>query len=523
MPVSSRLLAAGLSDTGRVRHHNEDRIYIDADRGFFIVADGLGGHAAGERAAETAIQMIVARLQRQTGTTAERIREAITVANNEIHRLAGSNPDWQGMASVVTLAVVEDEVVHVGHVGDSRMYVLEPGRIRKLTRDHSPVGELEDSGTLSEAAAMAHPRRNEVFRDLGSEPHGPDDDNFIEVFHFSLKPDAALLICSDGLTDQVPAERIRALIEAHPRDPDAAVNALVQAANEAGGKDNVSVVLAEGPAYGPIRPPVPLPAPPRPSRIHPIVPFLFGLLLASIAFAVFRPYLIETANGLKLGYGTARMPLTLRVGSGAYATIGAALEKASPGDTVIVEPGIYRETVQLRSRVALMSEQRRGAVIEATEVGAVGDGVEGASFSGFRIMGQGDVGIRIVNSDLKVRDVEISGMAQAGIEVSGESPAEILASTITKNPGTGILVLGGARPVLAHNVIVDNGTAPGAARPGIQVVGSSAPVITGNFINGNGVEQIWVSPLFSIGSLLTDNVISPGVRNRTRQVKVITR
>lgn len=522
MAVSSRLHCAGLSDTGRARKQNEDRIHMDAERGIFIVADGLGGHAAGERAAQTAIDMIVARLQRQTGSTEERIREAIAVANNEINSLARQNPEWKGMASVVTLAVVEDEQVTAGHVGDSRMYLIQPGGLRKITHDHSPVGELEDSGELSEAAAMAHPRRNEVFRDLGSEQHGPHDEDYIDIVRFVMPPDSALLICSDGLTDQVPAARIRGIVEANARNPEQAVQQLVNAANAAGGKDNVSVILVAGPAFGPA--PLPLPPPPAPKRgISPVVPFLLGLLAAAILFAVARPYLMETDGGFALGYGTVRQPKSLRVGPGGHPTIQAAIEAASAGDIVTVAPGAYRENVELKSGVQLISEQRRAAVIETNDVAVNSEAVNGARLAGFRIAGDGRIGIRMLGSDLQVSDVEVTGMSDAGIEIGGDSTGAILGSTVQRNRGTGILVHGGAKPVISHNWIRHNGHAPGDSRPGIQVVGAAAPTITGNIVDENAVEQIWVSPLYDARSLFSENMIAPYARDRTRQVKVVTR
>src|SRR5688572_5522540 len=132
MPVTSKYQAAGASDPGLVRENNEDRFHYDAERGIFLVVDGMGGQAAGEMAAEIAVSMLRARLERQAGAPAERIREAIAIANNEVHRLSRSNPAWDGMACVLTVAVVEDGHITIGHVGDSRLYMLRPGGIRKI-------------------------------------------------------------------------------------------------------------------------------------------------------------------------------------------------------------------------------------------------------------------------------------------------------------------------------------------------------------------------------------------------------
>src|SRR6516162_10743518 len=201
--VKTRLTTAAGSDPGRVRQNNEDAFHSDPDRGIFLVVDGIGGHAAGEHAATIAVERVRARLERQTGTAEQRMREAITMANNEILHAARSNPEWTGMACVLTLVLLDNGSAVVGHVGDSRLYLIRRGEIRKITHDHSPIGEREDNRELSETEAMRHPRRNEVFRDVGSEEHSPDDPDFIELQRLAFDSDTALLLCSDGLSDQV--------------------------------------------------------------------------------------------------------------------------------------------------------------------------------------------------------------------------------------------------------------------------------------------------------------------------------
>ncbi|HEV3486200.1 MAG TPA: protein phosphatase 2C domain-containing protein, partial [Vicinamibacterales bacterium] len=173
---------AGDTHPGLQREINEDRFHYDPARGIFMVVDGVGGHAAGEQAADIAVSMLRARLERETGPVPDRIREAITIANNEIHRHASLRPEWKGMACVLTVAIVENGRATVGHVGDTRLYKLRQGRLAKVTLDHSPVGEREDANELSEADAMRHPRRNEGYRDVGSEPHEPTDSGFIDIF-----------------------------------------------------------------------------------------------------------------------------------------------------------------------------------------------------------------------------------------------------------------------------------------------------------------------------------------------------
>ena len=200
MKTAAPWRAASASDPGLRRTINEDRVFLDEELGVFLVADGLGGHAAGEHAAEIAVKEIASRLtQRPSNGIENEIRVAITAANNRIYQAAQSNPDWQGMACVLTLAIVRDERVTVGHVGDSRMYLFRGGSLHKITSDHSPVGELEERGELTEQQAMQHPRRNEVFRDVGAALHEPEDEQFIEIRTFAFPADGALLLCSDGL------------------------------------------------------------------------------------------------------------------------------------------------------------------------------------------------------------------------------------------------------------------------------------------------------------------------------------
>jgi PPM family protein phosphatase len=246
MTATEKWRCGAATDAGRVRPENQDRVYVDDERGIFLVVDGLGGHAAGERAAETACEVIHEVLSKDGGDIKDRIRSAIAAANNRICDLAAENEAWRGMACVLTLAVMQDEKVVVGHVGDSRLYLIWNGGVRKLTSDHSPVGEREDRGDLTEQEAMMHPRRHEVFRNVGSRPHQAEDDEFIEIKEFLFKKDAAMLLCSDGLSDQVTSGEIGEMVERYDGDPEKTARELVQAANQAGGTDNVSVIFVAG-------------------------------------------------------------------------------------------------------------------------------------------------------------------------------------------------------------------------------------------------------------------------------------
>jgi serine/threonine protein phosphatase PrpC len=234
------------SDPGRMRSENQDRAYADDELGIFLVVDGLGGHAAGEKAAEMAVDAIRQEMATPDGDPKERIRRAITAANNRISEEAAANETWRGMACVLTLALISDEKVFVGHVGDSRLYLTWNGAIRKLTSDHSPVGEREDAGELNEAEAMAHPRRHEVFRDVGSRQRLADEDDFIEMKEFLFKPDAAILLCSDGLSDLLTSAEMLDVMERYDGDPARVAGELVEAANLAGGTDNITAIFVAG-------------------------------------------------------------------------------------------------------------------------------------------------------------------------------------------------------------------------------------------------------------------------------------
>jgi PPM family protein phosphatase len=286
--------AGAASDTGLLRECNEDRYWMDEQRGQYLVIDGIGGHAAGELAAQTALEEIREALRGAQGPPEQRVRAAITRANNRIYELAGASQSLSGMACVLTLAIAEDGEITIGHVGDSRLYLVWNGAIRKLTPDHSPVGEEEDAGLLTEEEAMRHPRRNEVFRDVGSQPHAADDPDFIDIRTVPFHPDAAFLLCSDGLTDLLTAEQVRAIVERYTGDAARVAEELVDAANSAGGKDNATALFVAGPRFRCGTPPTRARACERRSRL-PLrflrgrMAFLcYGLLLGMILWAVLR-------------------------------------------------------------------------------------------------------------------------------------------------------------------------------------------------------------------------------------------
>ena len=459
--VKTKVKCAGASDPGRVRSNNEDAFYIDAERGIFLVVDGIGGQAAGEKAAEIAVLRVRARLERQTGTIEQRIREAITMANNEILREARANSELAGMACVLTLAVLENGTAVVGHVGDSRLYHIRRGEIRKVTHDHSPVGEREDSRELSEADAMRHPRRNEVFRDVGSEEHTPGDADFIELVGVPFDSESALLLCSDGLSDQVPSAEIRASVERHAGNPQAAVNELIAAANRAGGKDNVTVLIVEGEQFtGPaVLPPQPSSTPWLSRLLFFVAGFLAALVLGWLTRTMWQP---------------ASVVITPRV-IAVSTTIAAAMADARAGDTVEVPEGEYREQVRLKDGITLRARVPREPKLRAAPMSSgpavIAEGVKGARLSGFRILADPQaplsVGILLRDSAVEIDDVEVKG-AGVGIEIRGSASPTVRASAIRDCLAEGVLILGPAAPWLSHNLIQGNKGAGVAARDGAK-------------------------------------------------------
>ncbi len=340
-----------LSDQG-ARINNEDLVHNDDDRGIYFVVDGMGGHAAGEQAAQIACERLRGRLERATGSPQQRIREAITLANNAIFETAEAHPDWKGMACVLTVALLSSQTATIGHVGDSRLYKIRGTSLDKITRDHSPVGELEDSNQLTEAEAMAHPRRNEVFRDVGSALHDPDDKDFIDIYEIPTEADSALLLCSDGLTDAVPMADIRKIIRDNAKAPDAAVRSLIDLAKKKDAKDNISVVVVQGSFFGgtgalpaPSANPAPKEAEPQTATTQTIViekhrplwqRFAWAILWMAVGAGLFfggqQAFELWQQTLLKAPTQTARTPVTILVNSrqpGAQPSIAAALANAA--------------------------------------------------------------------------------------------------------------------------------------------------------------------------------------------------
>ncbi|HKS79759.1 MAG TPA: Stp1/IreP family PP2C-type Ser/Thr phosphatase [Gaiellaceae bacterium] len=231
MPVAAYAVA---SDTGRRRRRNEDN-YVVAPP-LFAVADGMGGAQAGEVASRLAASALDG--EDSDGLQGlERIDALIQEANRRIYDRASTDPAASGMGTTMTVALVEEMTVAIGHVGDSRAYLVRGEQMEQLTDDHSLVNELLKSGRLSEEEAHVHPQRSVITRAVGTDP-----DVDVDGFTIEAEEDDVFLLCSDGLTDMVSDEEILELVHSHRDDLDKAVKALVTAANRGGGEDNITAV-----------------------------------------------------------------------------------------------------------------------------------------------------------------------------------------------------------------------------------------------------------------------------------------
>lgn len=231
----------GQSDQGRVRTSNEDSYAASAKNRLFLVADGMGGHAAGEIASQIAastVEEIVVTRSRENVPVEEALRAAVEEANARIYRTQRTRPELAGMGSTVTVLSFASDKYHIAHVGDSRAYLLRDGFLSQLTRDHSLVWHLFESGVLKKEDLSTHPQKNLITRSIGPHPEVE-----VDIEEGEVREGDVYLLCSDGLADVVPEDGIRELLSNATQSPQEICQALVRAANTAGGPDNVTVVV----------------------------------------------------------------------------------------------------------------------------------------------------------------------------------------------------------------------------------------------------------------------------------------
>jgi PPM family protein phosphatase len=222
------------TDTGRQRRDNEDSAFARAP--VFVVADGMGGAQAGEVASRIAVEAFEQGLP-DSGSPEERLATRVREANAQIYERSRADRGRAGMGTTLTAAYVDDTHVAIAHVGDSRAYLFRDGTLQRLTQDHSLVDELVRRGKLTEEQAAEHPQRSIITRALGPEP-----DVEVDTWTYPARAGDVVLLCSDGLTSMISEERVKAVLVAHD-NLDEAGDALIREANEAGGRDNITVVL----------------------------------------------------------------------------------------------------------------------------------------------------------------------------------------------------------------------------------------------------------------------------------------
>lgn len=233
-----RFSGSGVSDVGLVRSGNEDSAFVGPY--VALVADGVGGAAAGEVASATAAYAVAATaLQRPGADAAAVIAEAFAAARDNVRLGVQRDLNRLGMATTLTVVVSDGRGVVLGHVGDSRAYLLRGGELRQITTDHTYVQHLVETGRLSDQARSTHPWRNVVLRSVDGDPEGSG----MDVTRLDVRIGDRLLICSDGLTDLVDDSRIETVLRGH--DPDGAAAMLTQQALSAGGRDNITVVVVD--------------------------------------------------------------------------------------------------------------------------------------------------------------------------------------------------------------------------------------------------------------------------------------
>ena len=230
------------TDVGGQREINEDSILVDEDNGIFLLADGLGGHQAGEVASELCVNTIHAYLKEKLGKVPEKavqdlLLEAVSQAHDAVKKTAISNPNLLGMGTTIVIMVVRDHEAYICHVGDSRAYLVRAG-IKQITRDHSYTGHFENDVLLKDGSFQ---KRSPVL----SQAIGTGVDIKPEINHIRLLKGDVILICSDGLTDLLSNKEIEEITLRHENEINEAAGLLVNEANNRGGRDNISVILVK--------------------------------------------------------------------------------------------------------------------------------------------------------------------------------------------------------------------------------------------------------------------------------------
>lgn len=245
---NSALEIAGFTDTGLSRDHNEDYIGYDKSSGIAVLADGMGGHQAGEVASKMAVEEVLGQLKSVLNTQTSRpitgsqmlrfVSNTISTSNRKIYEASESNSARNGMGTTVVAAVIKDSRLYAGHVGDSRLYLLRKRKLKRITKDHSLVQDLIDKGFYTEKEARDAAINHVVTRALGT-----SEDVKVDIIQQKAQKDDVFLLCSDGLSDMISDAIMEQVLARPSASLDEKARRLIELANFYGGKDNISVIL----------------------------------------------------------------------------------------------------------------------------------------------------------------------------------------------------------------------------------------------------------------------------------------
>lgn len=232
-----------VTHVGLVRKGNEDSLCFDEDLNLYGVADGMGGHEAGEVASDMAVQAVIGHLRRQQQWAlvepSSALATAIREANQLIFDKAEQSPTLRGMGTTIAVGLIRDNRLSVGHVGDSRVYLLRDGKLHQVTQDHSLVNQLLINGGITEEEAFTHPQRNVLIRALGT-----SQEVEVDITEVQLQVGDRILFCTDGLSGCLRKEELQAVLNSSPSVTEV-VDTLLSRALDAGGPDNITIVLVE--------------------------------------------------------------------------------------------------------------------------------------------------------------------------------------------------------------------------------------------------------------------------------------
>lgn len=229
---------AYMTDVGKKRTNNQDAVYVSSEQQLFIVADGMGGHQAGEVASQSTIDAISEYIENGAAIPVNQlIEESVDSANKTVYLKSLEDESYRGMGTTCSMVIIRDDQIHTGHVGDSRIYFIDD-EIKQITTDHTLVEDLVAVGEITREEARNHPKRHVITRAVGTDPSVK-----LDYSKFELTETKKILICSDGLSEMVNDIELYEMINTH--NIDEAVKMLIQLANDRGGSDNISIILIE--------------------------------------------------------------------------------------------------------------------------------------------------------------------------------------------------------------------------------------------------------------------------------------